>query len=110
MLKDENIQFINNEKNLTVVLRGEIDHHTAKEYHKRIDTVIVSNRPNSLFLDLSRVSFMDSSGLGLILGRYRLSKDLGINFKILDPADSVMKILRLTGCEKIIEIVRKKDA
>lgn len=95
---------------LTVAVRGEIDHHSAKELKRYIDSHVFIERPNTLCMDLSAVSFMDSSGLGLILGRYRLSTELGIDFKVLDPTDNVMKILRLAGCERILHIVRGKEA
>ncbi len=107
---EENIIFEKSDNCLTVVLKGEIDHHKAKDHHRLIDNMIISERPDILLFDLSNVSFMDSSGLGLILGRYRFTKELGIVFKILSPAPNVMKILKLAGCERIIEIVGKKDA
>ena len=57
-------------KTLTVFIEGDIDHHTARQIRSRIDTKVYIQRPDELILDLSRVCFMDSSGLGLILGRY----------------------------------------
>lgn len=88
---------------------GDIDHHSAKDVKKLIDSEIFINRPDTVYLDLSQVDFMDSSGLGLILGRYRLSTELGISFKVLNPTERVMKILSLAGCEKILTIIRKQE-
>ena len=109
-LTENNLIFEKSGRSLNVKIVGDIDHHSAKELHKKIDSMIFSERPSCLCLDLSDVSFMDSSGLGLILGRYRLSAELGISFKVADPTESVMKILKLAGCERILEIVRKKEA
>ena len=54
---------------LNVKIRGDIDHHSVKKVRAQIDDAISSKRPHFVFLDLSSVDFMDSSGLGLILGR-----------------------------------------
>ena len=56
-------------KTLIVFLEGDIDHHNARPIRSRIDTKVYIQRPDELIIDLSHVSFMDSSGLGLILGR-----------------------------------------
>lgn len=89
---------------------GDIDHHSAKKVKKIIDSEIFITRPDTIILDLSQVEFMDSSGLGLILGRYRIATELGISFKLYNPTERIMKILSLAGCEKILTIIRKQDA
>lgn len=89
---------------------GDVDHHSAKKLRQLIDSEIFIAHPETVCMDLSKVEFMDSSGLGLILGRYQTATELGIDFKIVSPTERVMKILRLAGCEKILEIVRKKEA
>lgn len=88
---------------------GDIDHHSAKKVKKLIDSEIFITRPETIYMDLSQVDFMDSSGLGLILGRYRIATELGISFKLLNPTERVMKILTIAGCEKILTIVRKQE-
>jgi len=60
--------------------------------------------PCKLILDLSAVDFMDSSGLGLILGRYSVMKSIGGELVVLNPTAGVMKILSLAGAERIIKI------
>ena len=63
---------------LTVMLEGEIDHHTAKTIREQIDEAIEFNMPSLLILDFGRVSFMDRSGIELVMGRYRkLQKKCG---------------------------------
>ena len=62
---------------LTVALRGELDHHAAEQTRNTIDLLINELRPTELVLDLSGVTFMDSSGLGVVLGRYRLLSTRG---------------------------------
>lgn len=92
------------DKTLTVWLDGDIDHHSARELRSRIDTKVFIQRPDELILDLSRVCFMDSSGLGLILGRYAKAAELGIRFKVANPTPEIRRILDLAGTERLIKI------
>ena len=89
---------------LVVRILGEIDHHSAVEMRAGIDEEIFETRPEKLILDLSAVDFMDSSGLGLILGRYAAVQKSGGDLVVLNPNPGVMKILRLAGAERIIKI------
>jgi stage II sporulation protein AA (anti-sigma F factor antagonist) len=61
-------------------------------------------RPRRLVLNLSQIEFMDSAGLGLLMGRYRLVRELGGVMAISAPNARVMKILRLAGMERLFEI------
>lgn len=87
-----------------ISLEGEIDHHSAVSVRQEIDELLLEKRPKRVYLDLSHISFMDSSGLGLIMGRYALLKDLGGTMILLNPALRVQKILNLAGMERIIKI------
>ena len=60
------------EDTITAYLTGDIDHHSARNIREDIDAFIQMKKPYLLRLDFSGVSFMDSSGIGLIMGRYRL--------------------------------------
>lgn len=94
---------------LTVRIRGEIDHHTAAEIRTGMDTLLLERRPARLYLDLSCVSFMDSSGLGLIMGRYAVMKELGGELVVLDPSPETMTILSLAGMERLLRIETNGD-
>ena len=89
---------------LSVKLMGEIDHHSAVGVRADIDALIFEARPRKIVLDLSEISFMDSSGLGLIMGRYALARDLGCAMALRSPSVAVMKILTLAGMERMIKI------
>lgn len=91
---------------LVVRITGEIDHHSAVEMRTGIDAEIFERRPHKLILDLSSVDFMDSSGLGLILGRYAAVQKVGGELVVLNPNDGVVKILKLAGAERILKIER----
>ena len=94
---------------LKVTLSGEIDHHSAKAAREEIDRQIYESGASTVCLDLKSVGFMDSSGLGLILGRYTHVKEMGGTLKILNPGRSAERVLRLAGTDKIIPIERTEE-
>ena len=89
---------------LSIHVRGEIDHHTASAIRQGIDTTLFEKRPTKLILDLSAVSFMDSSGLGLIMGRYSVMKELGGEMVVWNPSPETRAILALAGMERLVRI------
>ncbi len=89
---------------LTVRIRGEIDHHTAVSIRQGIDGLLYERRPRKLILDLSAVSFMDSSGLGLIMGRLSLIRELGGEMTVWNPSRETRGILTLAGMERLVRI------
>ena len=95
---------------LRVEVTGEIDHHSAAGLRSGIDEVIFEFRPRILELDLSRVNFMDSSGLGLIMGRYSLMKEQGGEVVVVDPAPMVERVIDLAGMKRIIRVIKTKEA
>ena len=89
---------------LVVAPLGEIDHHETKNLRQDIDEQLIDLLPKKLVFDFSRTAFMDSSGLGLILGRYNKAQSLGIEFEIVNPGQKIMKIITMAGVDKIIKI------
>ncbi|MBE6633446.1 MAG: STAS domain-containing protein [Ruminococcaceae bacterium] len=89
---------------MVVRIGGEIDHHGAVAVRSGIDRVLATRRPPRVYLELSGVSFMDSSGLGLIMGRYALVKRYGGAMAVLDPSPAVIRIIRLAGMDKMVPI------
>ena len=93
---------------LVVHVCGEIDHHSAVGVRTGIDDRIMAERPTRVLLELSAVDFMDSSGLGLIMGRFALVKQYGGTLAVLDPSPAVMKIMKLAGMERMVSILKTK--
>lgn len=100
----ENLEFAFEGGILTSKILGDIDHHSAKFVREKIDAYIVGCKPTLFFLDLSAVDFMDSSGLGLILGRFNTAQEIGAEMRIYSPSRNVKKILELAGIERLIKI------
>ncbi len=95
---------------LYCAINGDIDHHSAKAVREEIDKELAIRRPKQLTIDLSGVKFMDSSGLGLILGRLNKASEVGAECVLLDPNTGVTKILDLAGIGRLIRIERSKKA
>lgn len=85
-------------------LWGDVDHHNAKVLRKQMDDDIFLYRPKRVELDLSGVDFMDSSGLGLIIGRFNTAAEIGGKLILKRPTKRVEKVLSLAGVERIITI------
>jgi stage II sporulation protein AA (anti-sigma F factor antagonist) len=89
---------------LTVYLKGELDHHAVTKVKETIDMQLVKSPIKQLILDMNAVSFMDSSGIGLIAGRYNKMKSLGGSMKIINPGLNILKVLKMSGLSKLMEI------
>ena len=89
---------------LYVRLQGDVDHHSAKYIREDIDKELYKYQPQTVILELSGVEFMDSSGLGLILGRYTKVNILGGVLKVANPNDRIEEILLMAGADKLIPI------
>ena len=82
---------------LVAKLAGELDHHTARDAREHIDAAAARMHPRVLELDFGGVSFMDSSGVGLIMGRYRLMQALDGRLEVTHATPRVEKMMRLAG-------------
>lgn len=78
-------------------LEGEIDHHSALSMRLAIDEQIENSRPKETVLDFSGVTFMDSSGIGLVMGRYKLCNECGGTLTVCGLSDSSYKVMKLAG-------------
>ena len=85
-------------------ISGDIDHHSAREMRLRIDTAFAVSDARELILDMSGVKFMDSSGLGLILGRFTKASAQGASFGVINPSESVKRVLDIAGAQRLISI------
>ena len=86
---------------LTAYLKGELDHHTAAEMRTEIDSAIELNMPELLVLDFSGISFMDSSGIGLVMGRFRNLSRSGAQLHITGASPQIYKVMKLAGLERL---------
>lgn len=88
---------------LVVKLRGELDHHNAKSVRRKIDDEYYNNNLVNMVLDLRHLNFMDSSGVGLIMGRYKKCSEQGGELSIVNINPKIERILEISGLMKIIQ-------
>ena len=93
---------------VTAFLSGEIDHHSASLIRASIDDAIIHKKPSLLIMDFGEVSSMDSSGIGLVMGRYKLMKTVHGRIRVENLSPSAYKVMVLAGLEKLGEIKQKE--
>lgn len=98
------VKILEEENRTVAVLSGEIDHHTAKILRTEIDFALRENQPHELILDFSDVDFMDSSGIGLVMGRYKLMQELDGKVTVKNPSAHIRKVMRLSGIDRLASI------
>ena len=94
---------------LKVKLNGELDHHNAEKIKNEVDELLSETEYADVIFDLSELEFMDSSGLGLIMGRYSLVRELGGQLVIRKPTANILRICKLAGMERMISIETNKN-
>lgn len=95
------VTFTQAEDTLTAVLSGEIDHHTAAEFRECIDREVECIQPKLLILDFGGIGFMDSSGIGLIMGRYKNAAEYGGKVQVTNAPPMIKRMIKLAGIGKL---------
>lgn len=89
---------------LVVSLSGELDHHNAVNVREEIDRRFSSSNSKNLIFNLQKLAFMDSSGLGILIGRYKTVSAMGGKTAIAAPSLLTRRLIELAGVHKIIPI------
>lgn len=100
-------EMVNN--TLIVKFHGELDHHVAESIRTELDDAISQHRVKNLIFDLSGMGFMDSSGIGVIIGRYKSISKLGGKVSVIHVTDQIDKIFSLAGIYNIISKYNNKS-
>ena len=93
-----------NERELEIIFEEEIDHHTCLKLAVMIDDCIKKFLPQKILFNFDKVSFMDSSGIGMLLGRYRKLIRLGGEAKMINLNDNLKRVFEMSGILKIIPV------
>jgi stage II sporulation protein AA (anti-sigma F factor antagonist) len=97
------------EKTLFILLDEEIDQDTVDRIKRNIDDEIERYIPRKVVFDFSNITFMDSSGIGMLLGRYKLIKLIDAEMEIDNVSRTIKRIFNMSGIERIIKITSKKE-
>ncbi|WP_053957681.1 anti-sigma F factor antagonist [Inediibacterium massiliense] len=94
---------------LITKLSGELDHHTAEEIRERIDKEIATNSIKNIIFDMEDMNFMDSSGIGVVIGRYKKVQKLGGQAAVIHLNSRVEKIFKMSGLFHIVKKFKNKN-
>lgn len=89
---------------LIAIIEGEIDHHTSRILKERIDSKFIIEPVKDMIMDLSRVTFMDSAGIGLIMGRMKKVLSVGGKMTIKNPRPEIKKMLKMSNVDNLIKL------
>jgi len=104
------IEYLNRDKSLLLKITEEIDHHAVEKLRRKADLEIEKHIPRKVIFDFTNVTFMDSAGIGLLLGRYKNITSLGGSLEVINATETVNKILIMSGVNKIININKEECA
>ena len=99
-----NVNYEEKDKLLCLEITEEIDQHTSEKIRRKADYEITRYMPRKVIFDFSNVQFMDSAGIGMILGRYKMMKMLGGNIEMKNVSPMLKKIFEMSGITKICPI------
>ena len=103
---EEALRLSYEEDTVIAEIGGEIDHHRAVSVRSQIDEALFKKMPKKLVIDIGRVDFMDSSGLGLIMGRLAKTKEIGASLVLRNPSARVTRMIKMAGLDRVIQTTK----
>ena len=97
------------DRNLLLEIQGELDHHGAKNALRELELAIDAALPTKLVLDLAGVTFMDSSGIGVIIGRYKKISYVGGDVYVCGIGRNVDRIFQMSGLYKLVKQLNEAE-
>ena len=97
-------KFYDEDKLIVFKITDEIDDHSVQMLRRKVDYEIERYMPRKIVFDFNSVTFMDSAGIGLIIGRYKFAKMLGASLELSNLTGSVKKIFEMSGILKLIPV------
>ena len=103
------LKFEKRDDTLIIILMGELDHHSAEEVRVKIDDRIDRDNIRKVILNFSGVTFMDSSGIGVVIGRYKKMQNRNGKLCVAEINRTVNKVFEISGMYKIIDVYGNID-
>ena len=98
-----------NKDTMIVRLSGELDQHYAESLRRDIDSRVAHRGIHKIVFDFSKVGFMDSSGIGVIMGRYRLMQSVGGSVNAFGVSERLDKLIEMSGIKRIISVCKSEE-
>ena len=102
------VEYNEKDKLLLLKITEEIDHHVAEKIRTRADFEIQKYIPKKVVLDFNNVTFMDSAGIGMLIGRYKMVTMFGGNINMINVKPNIKKVFEMAGILKIIPIIEEE--
>lgn len=99
------IRLISEKRALLIEVDGELDHHLASIIKNAADTKMRTTNAINIIFDLSGMTFMDSAGIGVMMGRYKKARSLGGKTAVFGTTAQTLRIIKMSGMDKVIKIV-----
>ena len=100
-------KYYENNKTLILKITEEVDEHTAQKIRGKADYEIKRYMPKKIIFDFDSVTFMDSAGIGLIIGRYKFANIIGARVELKNLSSSVRKIFDMSGLFRLVPEVKQ---
>ena len=97
-------KYYDEDKLIVFKITDEIDDHSVQTIRRKIDYEIERYMPKRIVFDFNSVTFMDSAGIGLIIGRYKFARMLGAKIELSNLGDSIKKIFEMSGILRLIPV------
>lgn len=107
---NEQIEYERVKNTLFLRLPPEIDHHSSSEIRERTEEYLRQGGIRCIVFDFSRTTFMDSSGVGAILGRYKRMREKGGSVAVCHADERIRRILRISGIDRLVEEWRPQES
>ena len=104
-----NVKYKEMDKLLLFEITEEIDHHTTEKIRRKIDNEIQRYMPKRIIFNFNSVTFMDSAGIGMLIGRYKIARMFGATVELMNVKSSIKKIFEMCGILKIIPITENNE-
>ena len=102
-------EYVKEDKLLVFEITEEIDHHVAENLRRKMDNEIQRYLPKTVLFNFNNVTYMDSAGIGMLIGRYKVARMIGGKVELTKVKPSIKKILEMCGLLKIIPIVDEEE-
>lgn len=103
------IKFTNKSTTLVIGIAGELDHHSSEYVRQKIDAEMVKSTTKNIIFDFSKVTFMDSSGIGVIMGRYKNIQQWNGKAAVADVSPQIRRMLDMSGLQKLVPVYGNVD-
>lgn len=104
-----NVKFKEVDKLLLFEITEEIDHHTTEKMRRKMDNEIQRYMPKRVLFNFNNVTFMDSAGIGMLIGRYKIARMFGASVELINVKPTIKKIFEMCGVLKIIPITENSE-